>query len=61
VDKDAPVKYLVVRDSKDNQDGQNIRLYKVTVTENELVKRIVESWNTSTFDDLAFSIQGVMK
>jgi hypothetical protein len=55
VDKDAPVRYLVVRESKEsNQNGQNIRLYKVTVTENEIVKRIIESWNTGTFDDLAF-------
>ena len=47
---------LVVRESKDNPIGQNIRLYEVTVTENEIVKRIIESWNTPyTFDDLAFN------
>ena len=55
VDKDASIRNLVVRKSKDSLSGQNIRLYKVTVTENEIVKRIIESWNTPyTFDDLAF-------
>ena len=53
--KDAPIRYLDVRESKDNQIGQNIRLYKVTVTDDEIVKKIIQSWNTPyTFDDLAF-------
>ena len=31
-----------------------MRLYEVKVMENEIVNRIIESWNTGTFDDLAF-------
>ena len=53
--KDAPIRDLDVREYKDNQIGQNIRLYKVTVTDDEIVKKIIQSWNTPyTFDDLAF-------
>ena len=39
----------------DNSIGQNIRLYQGTVMKNEIVNRIIDSWNTPyTFDDLAF-------
>ena len=55
VEKDAPLRELVVRKSKDNSNEQNIRLYEVRVIENEIVNQIIESWNTPyTFDDLAF-------
>ena len=55
VNKDAPIRDIVVSESKINQIGQNIRHYKVKVTDDEIVKRIIESWNIPyTFDDLAF-------
>jgi hypothetical protein len=55
VEKDAPLRKLVVRKSKENSIKKDIRLYEVKVIENEIVNRIIESWNTPyTFDDLAF-------
>ena len=57
VEKDSKIRDLIVKDSKDNPGSQNIRLYEVTVLDNEIVKKIIESWSnpyTSTFDDLAF-------
>ena len=55
VEKDSKIRDLIVEESKDNPGSQNIRLYEVTVLDNEIVKKIIESWNTPyTFDDLAF-------
>ena len=55
VDKDAPIRELSVKESKDTPANPNIRIYEVKVMDNEIVKRIIESWNTPyTFDDLAF-------
>ena len=55
VEKDSKIRDLIVEESKDNPGSQNIRLYEVTVLDNEIVKNIIESWNTPyTFDDLAF-------
>jgi hypothetical protein len=55
VEKDATVRDLIVKESKDNPESQNIRLYEVTVSDNEIVKKVIESWNPpNTFDDLAF-------
>ena len=57
VEKDSKIRDLIVKDSKDNPGSQNIQLYEVTVLDNEIVKKIIESWSnpyTSTYDDLAF-------
>ena len=55
VAKDDLIRDLKVSESKKIPVDQNIRLYEVTVAENETVQRIIESWNTPyTFDDLAF-------
>ena len=54
-DKDTPIRELSVKESKDTPANPNIRIYEVKVMDNEIVKRIIESWNTPyTFDDLAF-------
>ena len=44
-----------MKESKDNPGSQNSRLYEVTVLDNKIVKKVIESWNPpNTFDDLAF-------